>query len=60
MRLKAYLLIFDGLADWEPALALCEINKSGKYDVVTVGFTASLKRFYATAACLWLLPVNSL
>jgi putative intracellular protease/amidase len=39
MRLKAYLLVFDGLADWEPALALCEINKSGKYDVVTVGFS---------------------
>lgn len=27
MRLKAYLLIFDGPADREPALALCEINK---------------------------------
>jgi putative intracellular protease/amidase len=39
LRLKAYLLVFDGLADWEPALALCEINKSGKFDVVTVGFT---------------------
>lgn len=39
MRLKAYLLVFDGLADWEPALALCEISKSGKFDVVTVGFT---------------------
>lgn len=39
MRLNAYLLVFDGLADWEPALALCEINKSGKYDVVTVGFS---------------------
>ncbi len=39
MRLKAYLLIFDGLADWEPALALCEINKSGKFYVVTVGFS---------------------
>jgi putative intracellular protease/amidase len=39
MRLKAYLLVFDGLADWEPALAVCEINKSGKYDVVTVGFS---------------------
>ncbi len=38
MRLKAYLLIFDGLADWEPALTLCEINKSGKYQVITVGF----------------------
>lgn len=40
MRLKAYLLVFDGLADWEPALALCEINKSGKFDVATVGFSA--------------------
>ena len=39
MKLKAYLLIFDGLADWEPALALCEINKSGKYQVVTAGFS---------------------
>lgn len=39
MRRKVYLLVFDGLADWEPALALCEINKSGKYEVVTVGFS---------------------
>jgi putative intracellular protease/amidase len=39
MRLKTCLLVFDGLADWEPALALCEINKSGKFDVVTVGFS---------------------
>jgi len=36
---KAYLLVFDGLADWETALALCEINKSEKYTVVTVGFS---------------------
>ena len=28
MKNTAYLLIFDGLADWEPAHALCEINKS--------------------------------
>lgn len=41
MRLKTYLLIFDGLADWEPALALCEINKSGKFDVLTAGFSDS-------------------
>jgi len=40
VRRKAYLLIFDGLADWEPALALCEINKSGKFDVATVGLSA--------------------
>jgi putative intracellular protease/amidase len=39
LRLKTYLLIFDGLADWEPALALCEINKSGRFDVITVGFS---------------------
>jgi putative intracellular protease/amidase len=37
MKLKAYLLVFDGLADWEPALALCEIRKSGKYEVLTAG-----------------------
>jgi putative intracellular protease/amidase len=39
MKRKAYLLVFDGLADWEPAHALCEINKSGKFDVATVGFS---------------------
>jgi putative intracellular protease/amidase len=36
---KALVFIFDGLADWEPALALCEIRKSGKYDVLSVGRT---------------------
>jgi putative intracellular protease/amidase len=39
MKRKAYLLVFDGLADWEPAHALCEINKSGKFEVVPVGFS---------------------
>ena len=39
MKSTAYLLIFDGLADWEPAHALCEINKSGRFDVVTAGFS---------------------
>lgn len=42
MKPKAYLLIFDGMADWEAAHALCEINKSGKYEVTTVGFSAAL------------------
>jgi putative intracellular protease/amidase len=42
MKNKAYLLIFDGLADWEPAHALCEINKSGKFDVVTAGFSRTV------------------
>ncbi|HVG29362.1 MAG TPA: DJ-1/PfpI family protein [Pyrinomonadaceae bacterium] len=39
MKPKAYLLVFDGMADWEPAHALCEINKSQKYDVVAAGFS---------------------
>ena len=41
MKNTAYLLIFDGLADWEPAHALCEINKSGKFDLMTVGFSGT-------------------
>jgi len=39
MKPKAYFLVFDGLADWEMSHALCEINKSGKFDVVSVGFS---------------------
>src|SRR5215510_8611590 len=39
MKPRAYFLVFDGLADWELAHALCEINKSGKFDVVSVGFS---------------------
>jgi putative intracellular protease/amidase len=39
MKPKAYLLVFDGLADWEPANAFCEIKKSGRYEVVTAGFS---------------------
>jgi putative intracellular protease/amidase len=34
-----YLVVFDGLADWEPAHALCELRRSGKFNVVTVGFS---------------------
>ncbi len=37
MKQKAYVFVFDGLGDWEPALALCQITKSGKYEVFTVG-----------------------
>jgi putative intracellular protease/amidase len=37
MKPKTYVFVFDGLADWEPALALCEIRKSGKYEVLTAG-----------------------
>jgi putative intracellular protease/amidase len=39
MKKKAYLLVFDGFADWEPAHALCGIAMSGKLEVVTVGFS---------------------
>src|SRR5262245_15322209 len=39
MKPKAYFLVFDGLTDWELAQALCEINKSGKFEVVSVGFS---------------------
>jgi putative intracellular protease/amidase len=39
MKTKAYFLVFDGLADWELAHALCEINKSGRFEVVSVGLS---------------------
>jgi putative intracellular protease/amidase len=35
----AYLLVFNGLSDWEPGLAVAEINKSRDYSVKTVGFS---------------------
>jgi putative intracellular protease/amidase len=39
MKPKAYLLVFDGLADWEPAHAFCEIGKAGRFEIVTAGFS---------------------
>ena len=36
---KVYVLVFNGLADWEAPLALCEVRNSGKFEVVTVGLT---------------------
>ncbi len=39
-----HMLIFDGFADWELALTCCEINKSDKYKVKTVGFSESIVR----------------
>src|SRR5215468_11599529 len=71
MKPKAYFLVFDGLADWELAHALCEINKSGKFDVVSVGFSdkpvttmgglklspdISLNEVTAAGACIFMLP----
>ena len=39
MRDTIYLLVFDGFADWQAALALCEIRRPGDWQVQTVGFT---------------------
>jgi putative intracellular protease/amidase len=36
-----HCLVFEGFADWEPALALAELRRSGGLQVTTVGFTAS-------------------
>lgn len=36
---NAYILVFNGMADWEPAIALCEIRRRGKLPVVSVGFS---------------------
>lgn len=37
---KAYVLVFDGYADWEPAHALAELRRSGGMEVVTIGFSS--------------------
>jgi len=34
-----FVLVFDGLADWEPSYALAELRRSGRHDIVSVGFT---------------------
>jgi putative intracellular protease/amidase len=34
-----HLLVFDGFADWEAAFATAELRRSGKHQVVTVGFS---------------------
>ena len=34
-----YLLVVDGYADWEPAHAVAELRRYGKYRVETVGLT---------------------
>jgi putative intracellular protease/amidase len=57
MKDKAYLLVFDGLADWEPAYAMCEINKSEKFEVLTVGFES---RSIKTMGGLKIIPDVSL
>ncbi len=39
MRDTVYFLVFDGFADWQAALALCEIRRPGDWRVRTVGFS---------------------
>ena len=39
MRDTIYFLVFDGFADWQAALALCEVRRPGDWQVATVGFT---------------------
>lgn len=39
MQKRIHVVVFDGYADWEPALALAEARRSGGYHVVTVGYS---------------------
>jgi putative intracellular protease/amidase len=41
MRDTVYFLVFDGFADWQAALALCEVRRPGDWRVQTVGFSAA-------------------
>jgi putative intracellular protease/amidase len=40
MRDTVYFLVFDGFADWQAALALCEVRRPGDWRVQTVGFSS--------------------
>jgi putative intracellular protease/amidase len=53
MKPKACLLVFDGLADWEPAHAFCQITKSDKFEVVTAGLS---RRTITSMAGLKIVP----
>jgi putative intracellular protease/amidase len=41
VRDTIYFLIFEGFADWQAALALCEIRRPGDWQVRTVGFSSA-------------------
>ncbi|MEO8778393.1 MAG: DJ-1/PfpI family protein [Rhodanobacter sp.] len=47
MRDTVYFLVFDGFADWQCALALCEIRRPGDWQVRTVGFSLTAVRSMA-------------
>jgi putative intracellular protease/amidase len=53
LKATVHLFVFDGLADWEPTHALCELRRSGKFDVLTVGST---RRIITTMAGLKVVP----
>lgn len=36
--MRAYVLLFDGYADWEIGHVLAELRRFGKVEVVTLGF----------------------
>lgn len=38
----AYVVVFDGFADWEPALALCGINSYRGLQAISVGLTPDM------------------
>jgi hypothetical protein len=42
LKLKVCILVFEGFADWEPTPTLCEIRRSGKFEVLTAGFSDKL------------------
>jgi putative intracellular protease/amidase len=39
VKQTVHMLVFDGLADWEPAHALCELRRSERFEVRAVGFS---------------------
>lgn len=57
MKDIVYHLVFDGLSDWEAALALAEVNKSERYTTAAVGLTPEP---IVTAAGLRVQPDGSL
>jgi putative intracellular protease/amidase len=38
---RVFIIVFDGFADWEPAYALAELRRWGKYAVTAVGYSTA-------------------
>jgi putative intracellular protease/amidase len=60
MKSLVHLLVFDGFADWEPALACAEINKAPRFEVRTVGFSGETVRSMAGLRIVPDLPLQTL